>query len=339
MHKVTIVALGALFIVGACAGGAAAGDKHITTKKILIKDNTDPAKRQLFGQSGDSLVLYSDAHAPGLNGATVHVWSATDSFCQLFESGPNWQDTGKAWKYKNSDTKNQFTIQDKKLSFKIKSGVTYSLLDNTTQGTVHASVKTGGGTVEYCMTCIGANGKDTASQFNVTNCGIGSCAGEPAGCHPEATTTSSTTTTTTTVPSATVVGALLKSTGVFTYNMTLGLPGAQAACLSAFGGSAHACTYLELQGAEGNGSMMGLKDPSMNPVTDLWAIDPTRTDLEQCRDISTPTLHWHYGTFHTGAGGDSVLLNNATGQLGTYTPGDLPGGSGCNAAHWVACCQ
>jgi hypothetical protein len=149
------------------------------------------------------------------------------------------------------------------------------------------------------------------------------------------TTSTSTSTSTSTVPSGGVElqGALTATPGRFNYNLTLGLPGANAACNSNFPGT-HACSYAELQIAEGAGDLVGLKDTAMNTVTSFWAIDGAQPPLTQCQDDVSSFLNWEYGTAHTASRGNWVGLTNGTGVLGT-----LQTGQQCNfTSKWVGCC-
>jgi hypothetical protein len=136
---------------------------------------------------------------------------------------------------------------------------------------------------------------------------------------------------------AVLKGALTATNGRFNYNLTLGLPGANAACNTSFPGT-HACTYSELQSAAAAGDLDGLKDTANNMVTSFWAIDNAQPALQQCQDDATPGgsfLNWEYGTAHTASRGQKVSLNNATGVLGS-----LQSSLQCNlsGASWVGCC-
>lgn len=159
----------------------------------------------------------------------------------------------------------------------------------------------------------------------------GTCAG------PATTTISSTTTTTLPSGGSVLKGALTSTPGRFNYNLTLGLPGANAACNSNFPGS-HACTYAELQSAQAAGDLTALKDIGQNTVTSFWAIDSGQPALEQCNDdvVSGSGLNWEYATAHTGSRGQKVTLDNPAGTLGS-----LQSGLQCNigGASWVGCCQ
>ena len=155
------------------------------------------------------------------------------------------------------------------------------------------------------------------------------------------TTTTTTSTTTTTCPTVNVPGALTPTKGQFNYNLTLGIPGANAACNTNFAGS-HVCTYNELLCA-GPSELTGLQDTAAATVTVLWAIDPTAGALTQCFDDQNFTLpthpahDWEYGTAHTGSRGNFVNLTNGTGVLGP-----LQMGAACaigGTTRWVACCQ
>src|SRR5690349_21217197 len=137
MSKVRLAAVSALAVVAACVSLARAAD--ISAKKVYIKDSTDPAKRQVAVQSADPGVTLAGADDPGTNGAALHLWSATDDFCAILPGGLNWKMKPTSWQYKNSTTKNAAQVKNGKLSFKIKSGVTYTLMDNGTQGTVNAA--------------------------------------------------------------------------------------------------------------------------------------------------------------------------------------------------------
>jgi hypothetical protein len=155
------------------------------------------------------------------------------------------------------------------------------------------------------------------------------------------------TTTTTTMPAGGMLlkGALAPTPGRFNFNATLGVPGANAACAANFPGT-HACTYAELQTAQADGDLVGLKDigsatvpPAM--VTSFWAIDSAAPDptpgIQQCVDDAPggTGLNWEYGTAHTPSRGNQVPLNNGTGALGALVLSVQ-----CNIAgtSWVGCC-
>jgi hypothetical protein len=152
-------------------------------------------------------------------------------------------------------------------------------------------------------------------------------------------TTSTTSTTSTSLPGGGVVlkGALTATPGRFNYNLTLGVPGADAACNTNFAGT-HACTYPELQSAEAAGDLDGLTDIGANTVTSFWAIDPSQPALQQCQDDAPggSNLNWEYATAHTPSRGQRVALTNGTGVLGA-----LQSSVQCNIAgnSWVGCCQ
>lgn len=140
-------------------------------------------------------------------------------------------------------------------------------------------------------------------------------------------------------------GALTSTVGRFNYNLTVGLPGANAACNSNFPGS-HACTLTELQAAESAGDLVGVQDIMGNTITSFWAIDPAANPLTtQCHDdvafpcpggICPPGHTWAYGTAHTPSRGQRVPLNNGAGTLGV-----LQTGLQCNFSgnSWVGCCS
>jgi hypothetical protein len=144
------------------------------------------------------------------------------------------------------------------------------------------------------------------------------------------------TTTTTMVPGVELQGALPPTVGRFNYSMTLGLPGANAACDSNFAGT-HACEYAELQAAAAAGDLDGLRDINGNLVTRFWAIDPLAPILQQCNDdqVGGSDLNWEYATADTPSRGQRVTLDNATGTLGT-----LQSSVQCNIAGMssVGCC-
>jgi len=315
--------------------------KDISAKKVSIKDSANPAKRQVAAQSTDAGVLLSEADDPGTNGASVHFYSATDDFCAILAPGPDWKSTSKAWKYANKATKTSASISDGKLKVKVKSGVTYTLADNGTQGTVNVQVQFGSGT-RYCMRCSAAK-KDNAKKFLAKGCAAAACDPEPSVCNPSSTTTTPTSTTSSTTgmpcsPPTTghVLGSLTATVGRFNYNLMLGLPGANSACNMNFAGS-HACAVQELQAAPAS-ELTGLKDTANLTVTSFWAIDSCAPILQQCNDDAAggSGLNWEYGTAHTASRGEQVPLNNTTGALGTVQMSVQ-----CNIAgtSWVGCCQ
>jgi len=136
------------------------------------------------------------------------------------------------------------------------------------------------------------------------------------------------TATETPAPGVVFQGALLQTSGRFTYQAIVGLTGADAECAVKYAGT-HVCTYAELQTAEAAGDLDGAQDTDGVSVTSFWAIDGTRPDVDQC----SVTVAWDYATAHTGHFADVVNLNNATGALGSLTTGNL-----CLAQHWVGCC-
>ncbi|HEV7734299.1 MAG TPA: hypothetical protein VGR62_19155 [Candidatus Binatia bacterium] len=333
MSKIRLVALSALVLATVGAGLARAED--ISTKKLLIKDNANPVKRQVQVLSADLGVQAAEVDDPGTNGAAIHLYSATDDQCVILAGGPEWTFKNGLWKYNNKVTKNQVQVKNGKLIVKLKSGVTYSLLDNGTQGAVNAQVQFGAAGTRYCLRCTGT--KDTGTQFLGKSCVAAPCAAEPSSCVPVTTTTTTvtpttTTTSTTAVPGVELQGALTASTGRFNYNLTLGLAGANAACAANFAGT-HACTYGELQAAETAGDLDGLKDTGNNTVTSFWAIDGTHANTLQCG----ASIPWDYQTAHTGQFGEKVNLTNGTGVLGPLLSG---AGQGvfCAGQSWVGCC-
>ncbi len=151
--------------------------------------------------------------------------------------------------------------------------------------------------------------------------------------------TPTTTTTSTTLPPVELMGALTSTVGRFNYNLTLGLPGANAACNTNFPGT-HACDYSELVIAEGAGDLVGLQDIAAITVTSFWVIDTSNNaDINQCNDdappgVPVPGTNWQYGTAHTPSRGQRVDLNNPAGTLGLVQPPQQ-----CNfSSRWVGCC-
>ena len=328
----------ALLIIGAGRGRA----EDVSTKTLSIKD-TDPAKRQIAVSSADPNVAYTEAVNPGANGATLHIYSATDDFCAVLDPGLLWKDTGSKWKFKDKATRNSAQIKDGKFSVKIKSGITYTL-NEAQQGTVNAQVQFGIGTgTKYCMHCTTAK-NDEPGKFTAKGCVAAACDAEPSACPqpPTTTTTSSTTTSSTTTacppgppPLVKLKGALPATPGRFNYNLTLGLPGANAACNTSFAGT-HACSYQELQAAAAACDLVGLTATDASMVTGFWAIDNAQPPLDQCQDdaLGGSLLNWEYATAHTGSRGNWVALTNANGALGP-----LQTGQQCNfTTKWVGCC-
>jgi hypothetical protein len=132
-------------------------------------------------------------------------------------------------------------------------------------------------------------------------------------------------------PTATPVpgfqGALApKTTGLFNYNLTVGIPGSDAACNTNFPGS-HTCSYAELQVADAANQLIGAMDTASNAVSEFWAIDSAQPDIRQCHN----PVAWGYQTAHTGHFGDKVPLT--AGHLGALQPSQV-----CATQSWVGCC-
>jgi hypothetical protein len=354
MRRIQLAGVSVIALTAACASLARADD--VSAKKILVKDNASAAKRHVLVQSADPGIQLPDAVDPATHGAALHLYSASDDFCVILPAGPAWVNKNdKAWKYKNKGTRTSAQLKRGKLLVKVGSGIGYTLSDDGTQGIVNAQVRFGAGP-KLCMRCSG-NKKDTASKFLGKDCPAAPCDPEPSACDVIGTTTSSPTTTsggidttsptsttvatttsvsTTTVPSGGVVlkGALTATPGRFNYNLTVGLPGANAACNTSFPGT-HACTYQELQSAQAAGDLDGLKDTGGATVTSFWAIDSSQPPLQQCQDDVVSFLNWEYATAHTSSRGQKVELTNATGVLGS-----LQSNLQCNFSNaWVGCCQ
>jgi hypothetical protein len=337
MWKIGLATTSALALV--VAGAALVRADDISAKKLSIKDNANPAKRQIQVLSSDGGVTLSGADDPGTNGAAIHVYSATDDFCAILPAGAGWQHKNSGWKYKNKATKASAQVGDGKLSVKLKSGITYTLADNGTQGPVNVQVQFGTGT-RYCMKCVTAK-KNTAKKYQAKACAPASCDSEPSVCAAGSTTSTTVTGTSTTTsscspgPGTVLKGSLTATPGRFNYNLTLGLPGANAACNTNFPGT-HACTHAELQNAQAAGDLTCLKDIGANTVTSFWAIDNSQPPLQQCQDDVSSFKNWEYATAHTSSRGQKVALNNATGVLGSRQSGLQCNTSGNS---WVGCCQ
>ena len=341
MAKIWLVGVAA---IGMTVGATLARAENISAKTLFIKDNAKAAKRQVQVLSVDAAIVFADAVDPATNGAALHLYSATDDFCAILPAGAEWvSKKGKVWKYKSKVTKNSAQLKAGKMLVKIKSGVTYTLQDNGTQGPVNAQVQFGAGT-RFCMRCSG-NKKNEASKFLGKNCAATPCGTEPSSCVPPVATTSTTATPTTSTtgttcpPPAGIVlkGALPPTLGRFNYNLMVGLPAANAFCNTNFPGT-HACLYSELQAAAAACDLVGLTDINSNPVGSFWAIDPTAPILSQCNDdgIGGSSLNWEYQTAHTASRGNRVTLNAGTGQLGALSTGNQCNLTGTSS---VGCCQ
>src|SRR5688572_11884763 len=275
------VGFAALAIVIA-AGTASAGD--ITTKKLQVKMHDDPAKKQFQAFSRDASVLYTDAVAPGTEGASVHIYSATDDLCYIIPGGVEWTEkAGKSWKYKNPVTKNQIQIADGKLQVKLRSAVDLSL-DNP-EGEYNVLVQLGDLGEVFCMTCSGAGViRDDDQKFQGKECVAAACDAPPSVCNPNVTTTSTTSTTSTTLPAlpGTILKAVLdEGDGGFNYALNPGVDGADTQCETTFPGT-HACLYSELQAAEAAGDLDDIRDVDNDVVNSFWAIDGARPGSAQC---------------------------------------------------------
>jgi hypothetical protein len=340
MSKTWLVGIATVGLVTASIARA----DDITAKKILIKDNANAAKRQVIVLSIDAGVLKANADDPGTNGASIHVYSATDDYCAVLAGGPLWTDNGVKWKYFDSATKNLAQVKDGRLLVKLKNNVGFSL-DEGTQGHVNVVVTLGTG-AQYCMQCPG-NKKDDTKKFLGKLCAATACDPEPSTCTPlsststsssTSTTSSTVTTTTLQAPGTVLQGALPPTTGRFNFNLTLGIPGANAACNGLWPGS-HSCTYAEIQSAEAAGDLLGRKDANGNLVNSFWAIDGTHSAQVQCIDdtLGGSNLNWEYQTAHTGTFAEKVNLNNGLGTLGPLLSG-LVDGAVCAGSSWVGCC-
>jgi hypothetical protein len=177
-----------------------------------------------------------------------------------------------------------------------------------------------------CPGCLDALTR--GNQFGNAEAQLDALGGDIYCCEVTTTTTSTTTTTCPPVAPLTVLkGALTPTTGLFNYNLTLGIPGSDAACNTNFPGT-HTCTFAELKTAEAACDLVGLKDTALTTVTVFWAIDSTRPDTQQCHQV----VAWDYQTAHTGHFADVSSLNTSTGALGPVT------GGLCLNMSWVGCC-
>ena len=322
-------------VVFGLIGAVAVHAENISAKKMFIKDHVDPAKRQLLLQSSDAGVQAAEVDNPGTNGATIHVYSATDDACISFPAGADWKNKNGTWRYNNKATKNVALVKDGKLVVKVKSGVSFTLADNGTQGHVNAQVQFGGAGTRYCLRCAG-NKKDDAKKFLGTKCVAATCDTEPATCGGGTTTTTiaATTTTTTTTSAgtttttmggpcaATFAGALPQTVhGKFNFNLTLGVPAADAECNTNFAGS-HACTFCQLQTAASAGQLVGVG-------ATVWVIDPTLALNQQCGI----TIPWDYQTADHPSRGEKVTINPTTGALGSVETGFA---ASCNTSNSIA---
>jgi hypothetical protein len=176
----TTVLLGIATTLGLSAPIPASAAESVSTKKLVIKDPADPAKRSIVVISKDVGVSYSDADAPGTHGVILQVYSATDEYCLRLPGGPEWSDNGKVWKYKNKATKTLVSVKDGNLLLKLRSGVGYTLADDGSQGAVNVQVQFGAG-ARYCMRCD-APKKDDEKGFKAGNCAATACDATSSDC-------------------------------------------------------------------------------------------------------------------------------------------------------------
>ncbi len=323
MTTVRLVAVSAVALLLSTAAATRADD--VAAKKIVVVDG---AKDHILLLSTDPAVQLAGVDDPATNGAVVHVYSATDDACVVIPGGSEWKNKNGAWRYKSKATKNVVQVKAGKLLVNLKSGFTYTLADDGTQGTVNAQVQFGDGT-RFCLRCPG-NKKDEAKKFLGKTCAAAACDPEPSACGGTGTTSTTTTvpggTTTTTIAATSGFRGVLsqQTSGRFNFQMTLGVPGADAQCNISFPGS-HACTYAELQGAEAAGQLTGV-------TASLWAIIPGNPGEVQCGS----NVPWDYQTAHTGEYGERVAVTN--GVLGELLSGQGDGVF-CAAQNSVACCQ
>lgn len=139
-------------------------------------------------------------------------------------------------------------------------------------------------------------------------------------------------------------GSLPNTTGAWTYNGVIGLPGAVNECnnrVRGTGSLTQVCTYAQLTAAQAAGELINAKDYNGVAVTEWWVNDITALGNVQCNDIN---VNWNYATAHLGPAAKSTTLAGAAGTIspvnvGTAGVGGL-GGSGitCNTPRAIPCC-
>lgn len=328
MRSARLIAVSTVALVAAAV--AAVSVQNVSTAKLLVR-NTG-AKHQIVLQSTDAQITLAGVGDPVANGVAIHVYGASDDECLVLPGGSEWKNKkGKTFRYKSKATKNVVLVKDGKLVVSLKS-VDYLLNDAGSQGAINAQVQFGTGT-RFCMRCTG-NKKDEATKVLGKACAAAACDPEPSTCGGGGggTTTSTTlepggTTTTTLVSSSGFRGVLGQTTGRFNFAMTIGIPGANAACNTTFPGS-HVCTYAELQAAQAADQLIGVS------ATSFWAIIPEHANNLQCAS----SVPWDYQTAHTGEYGERVTVDGTTGSLGPLQSGNADNVF-CAGQSSVACCQ
>src|SRR5262249_38397176 len=58
---------------------------------------------------------------PSANGASLHLYSATDDFCVVLPSGAGWKRKKSTWRYRNKGTKSSALVKDGRLDVTIAS--------------------------------------------------------------------------------------------------------------------------------------------------------------------------------------------------------------------------
>lgn len=171
----------AAFVLSARAALA----EDISASMLLIKENADPARRQMKLLSADPGIQSGEIDAPESEGGAIHLYTSAmvDRFCRILPAGEKWKARPGKWKFKDKATKTVVSAKDGKLKVVVGAGVTFSLADQGTQNFVNAVVRFGDGT-RYCMKCQG-NKKNDASAFQALDCLPSPCDTEWVPCGQE----------------------------------------------------------------------------------------------------------------------------------------------------------
>jgi hypothetical protein len=168
--------------------------ENVTAKKMQITD-TDPSKRKVQFQSSDTQISQAEAAAADSEGASLHVFSATDDQC--FSVGASDCELSSSGKLKCKSAAGKIQVRDGSAKAQFKVGVTYSL-NEPTQGTVTMILRVGSAQT-WCAVCDGTGTdeikKDEPEKYVVKSCDAVPCPPEPTACGV-------TSTTSTTLPNA-----------------------------------------------------------------------------------------------------------------------------------------
>src|SRR5262245_8495989 len=339
-----IVSAGVLLV---SIGFARAADHPQDAAKLILKQKGSGKQSATWVTKRGAVVLPTTS--PVTSGASLTIQGASESqTVQLPGTGWSQNAAGTTYKYVNKEAPGGSSpaklVVIKSKSIKVVSKETLIALDGPSQGTVSISLTVGDDV--YCSRCTTPS-KDAPGKYVAKSCGApANCSAvssstttsTPGSSITSTTTTPGSSTTSTTLSGGSVLkGALAPTVGRFNYNLTIGLPAADAACNTNFAGT-HACSYAELQSAEAAGDLVGLKDIASTTVTGFWAIDNSVNPLQQCQDDAAggSMLNWEYATAHTASRGQKVNLDNAAGTLGP-----LQTGLQCNfsGSSWVGCCS